>query len=200
MGMVVSEVTMSIDGYVAGPNQREDAPFGDGMEDEPLHRWMFEDRENNLDELTLAGDGHGAYIMGRNMFGPVRGEWDRDWRGWWGPNPPYHVPVFVLTHYPHEPIEMEGDTTFHFITEGPEEALRLAREAAGDRTVSVIGGANTINQYLNLGAIDELRLHVAPITAGGGARLFDGIGARRYQQVSVRGTDLVTHITYRINP
>jgi dihydrofolate reductase len=196
MGKVTCDMSMSVDGYVAGPNQREDAPFGDGV-GESLHRWMFEQAEANADELaeiTAAG----AYIMGRNMFGPVRGEWNLDWKGWWGPEPPYHAPVFVLTHYEREPLEMEGGTTFHFVTGGIEEALKLAREAAGERTVSIAGGAATVNQYLRAGAIDELRLHITPLILGRGERLFEGVDRTDMVQVGARATELVTHIRYAL--
>jgi dihydrofolate reductase len=136
-------------------------------------------------------------VMGRNVFGPGRGQWDLGWRGWWGDDPPYRAPVFVLTHHPRDPLEMEGGTTFHFVTDGIEEALRLAKEAAGDRHVSVCGGASTINQYLAAGHIDELRLHVAPVVLGGGEALFTGLGGLELTVVSSRATPLVTHVTLR---
>ena len=168
---------------------------------------MFEEPEEHAAEraaITSAG----AYIMGRNMFGPDRGEWDLDWTGWWGDDPPYHAPVFVLTHYEREPVEMQGGTTFHFVTGGPEEALRLATEAAGDGTISIAGGASTINQYLRAGYIDELRLHVAPIVLGSGEALFrdlKGFARGRVVPVDVLGhardaaapTSKVTHVTLR---
>ena len=129
---------------------------------------MFEASEENKAEVDAIVDS-GATIMGRNMFGPVRDEWDRDWRGWWGPNPPYHAPVFVLTHFPHEPIPMEGGTTFHFVTDGIHAALEQARAAAGDRNISIAGGATTVNQFLAAGLLDELRLHVTPCILGAGS-------------------------------
>ena len=135
--------------------------------------------------------------MGRNMFGPDRGDWDLDWRGWWGDDPPYHGPVFVLGHRPRDPVEMQGGTTFHFVTGGIEEALRLAREAAGDRHVSVCGGASTINQYLAAGYIDELRLHVAPVVLGAGEALFRDLAGLSFEVASSRSTSLVTHVTLR---
>jgi dihydrofolate reductase len=135
--------------------------------------------------------------MGRNMFGPVRGEWDRDWRGWWGPNPPYHGPVFVLTHFEHDPIEMEGGTTFNFVTGGINSALEQARAAAGERDISIAGGPSTVNEYLTAGLIDELRLHVTPYILGAGVRVFDGVPPQQFELTSLRQASLVTHMTYR---
>jgi dihydrofolate reductase len=135
--------------------------------------------------------------MGRNMFGHDRGEWDLDWHGWWGDDPPYHAPVFVLGHRPRDPVEMQGGTTFHFVTGGIEEALGLAREAAGDRHISVCGGASTINQYLAAGYIDELRLHVAPVVLGSGEAIFRDLGGLSFEVASSRSTSLVTHMILR---
>jgi dihydrofolate reductase len=193
---VVCDISISADGFVAGQGQTAEKPFGDGPVDQ-LHAWMFDTPDENKaeSERILAA---GAYIMGRNMFGPVRGEWDLDWTGWWGDEPPYHAPVFVLTHHPREPLPMQGGTTFTFVTDGIEAALDQARKAAGDRDVAVAGGAATINQYLAAGLIDELRTHIAPVTIGAGERLFDGVPALRLEQVNVRAASLVTHIDYRI--
>jgi dihydrofolate reductase len=196
MGKVFCGIAMSVDGYTAGPNQRLDAPFGDGV-GESLHRWMFEAAEENaveIEALTSAG----AYIMGRNMFSPGRGEWDLDWTGWWGEEPPYHAPVFVLTHHEREPVEMKGGTTFHFVTGGITEALDRARTAAGDREVAIAGGAATVNQYLAAGLIDELHLHIAPVVLGQGERLFEGVGRLELTIVGARHTDLVTHVRYAV--
>jgi dihydrofolate reductase len=195
MGKVTCDPGISADGYIAGPNQGMDTPLGEGGED--LHRWMFEEPQENATEIAAITDA-GAFIMGRNMFGPIRGAWDLDWKGWWGPEPPYRGPVFVLTHHPRESLEMDGGTTFHFVTDGIKEAFRLAREAAGERNVSIAGGAATINQFLAAGLIDELRLHVAPVLLGGGERLFDGVGGRELTQVAARQTSMVTHITYAL--
>jgi len=195
MGIVFSDLAVSADGYATGLNQTEERPFGD-VEDSWLHNWMFDAYEENKAEVDAIVTS-GATIMGRNMFGPVRGEWDRDWRGWWGPNPPYHNPVFVLTHDPHEPIEMEGGTTFHFITDGIERALELAGDAAGEQDISIAGGPRTVNQFLTAGLLDELRLHITPCIIGAGERVFDGVPPQRLERVSVRATSLVTHITYR---
>jgi dihydrofolate reductase len=196
MTRVTCDMAMSVDGFVAGPHQRMAEPFGDGLRGR-LHRWMFEQPEANsaaIEGITAAG----AYIMGRNMFGPGRGDWDEAWTGWWGDDPPYHAPVFVLTHHPREPLQMQGGTTFTFVTDGIESALAQAREAAGGGDVAIAGGAATVNQYLAAGAIDELRLHVAPVVLGAGERLFDGVGALSLERVGVNATDLVTHLTYRM--
>jgi dihydrofolate reductase len=194
MVRVVCDASISLDGFTAGPDQDLEHPLGVGGQQ--LHRWHFEQPEENADEI----DGIvsvGAFVMGRNMFGPGRGAWDLEWRGWWGDDPPYHGPVFVLTHYPREPVEMEGGTTFHFVTEGPEEALRLATEAAGDRSVSICGGAATVSQYLRDGRIDELRLHVAPVVLGGGESPFAGLEGLSFEVTGSRSTSLVTHIILR---
>jgi dihydrofolate reductase len=196
MGKVTCDMAMSIDGYVAGINQSMDEPFGEGV-GQRLHRWMIEQPEANADELAEITSA-GAYIMGRNMFGPGRGEWDLDWKGWWGPEPPYHAPVFVLTHFARDPLQMDGGTSFHFVTSGPDEALERARSAAGDRDVAICGGAATVNQYLAAGLIDELRLHIAPVLLGRGERLFEGVGSSDLIQLGARATELVTHVRYTI--
>jgi len=198
MSAVVATMSISLDGIGAGVNQTEDRPFGEVPEN-ALHRWMFETPDENRAEIDAIVDA-GAFIMGRHMFGPVRGEWDRDWRGWWGPNPPYHAPVFVLTHYPRESIEMEGGTTFHFVTDGIHAALDRAREAAGDRDIHVAGGVSTTNAYLAAGLVDELMLQISPSIIGGGLRLLDGIGPVRLEQITGRSTSLVTHVRYRVLP
>jgi dihydrofolate reductase len=196
MTKVTCDMTMSVDGFVAGPNQTMDKPFGDGVEDR-LHRWMFEQPEANAAEIE-AITAAGAYVMGRNMFGPGRGEWDLDWKGWWGDDPPYHAPVFVLTHHPREPVTRQGGTTFTFVTDGPESALARAREAAGDGDVAIAGGAATVNQYLAAGAIDVLRLHVAPVLLGAGERLLDAVGNFDLEPLGVTSNELVTHLGYRV--
>ncbi|MEV0145432.1 MULTISPECIES: dihydrofolate reductase family protein [unclassified Nonomuraea] len=197
MTKVTCDMAMSLDGFVAGPHQSLENPLGEGAE-ECLHRWMFEEPERHAAELagiTAAG----AFIMGRNMFGPGRGAWDLDWNGWWGDEPPYHAPVFVLTHHPRERVTMKGGTTFNFVTGGIEAALAQAREAAGDRDVAVAGGAATVNQYLAAGLIDELRLHVAPVILGGGERLLRDVGEITLEPLGApSGTGLVTHLTYRV--
>ncbi|MFV2175739.1 dihydrofolate reductase family protein [Actinomadura sp. LOL_016] len=196
MGEVTCDIGMSLDGYVAGPNQSLDEPLGVGGE--RLHRWMFEQREANAAAIAGVLEA-GAYIMGRNMFASGRGDWDLDWRGWWGEEPPYHAPTFVLTHHPREPLPMKGGTTFVFVTDGIAAALVRAREAAGEKNVAICGGAQTVNQYLAAGLIDELRLHVAPVMLGRGERLFDGVGdLDLLAPGDAPGTDLVTHLTYRV--
>lgn len=201
MGIVKSDLAISVDGFVAGVEQSLEFPIGktpDGTAAETLlHRWMFEAGDENAPEVDAIVDA-GAFIMGRNMFGPDRGDWDPDWTGWWGDDPPYHGPVFVLGHRSRASVEMQGGTTFHFVTDGVESALRQAREAAGDRDISVAGGASTVNQFLSAGLLDELRLHISPITVGAGERLFDRVPPLRLEQVSARQTSMVTHVTYRV--
>ncbi|MFI9823571.1 dihydrofolate reductase family protein [Streptomyces sp. NPDC052013] len=200
VGKVVCDLTISVDGYSAGLDQTEERPFGDDGGDgtgEKLHAWMFDTPEENraeLDRLAAAK----AFIMGRNMFGPVRGAWDRPWNGWWGENPPFHAPVFVLTHHAREPQPMDGGTTYHFVTDGIESALAQARAVAGDGDVAVQGGATTINQYLASGLIEELRLHIAPLTLGAGTRLFEGVPPLKLEQIASRAASQVTHVTYRV--
>ncbi|MFC7813929.1 MULTISPECIES: dihydrofolate reductase family protein [unclassified Streptomyces] len=199
-GRVIGDITISVDGFSAGLNQTQDRPFGDDGGDGSgagLHAWMFDTPDENRAELEQLAAAK-AFIMGRNMFGPVRGAWDRPWNGWWGDDPPFHAPVFVLTHHAREPRPMEGGTTFHFVTDGIASALARAREAAGDGDVQIQGGATTVNQYLAAGLIDELRLHIAPVTLGAGTRLFDGVPPSRLEQVSSRSASLVTHVTYRV--
>ncbi|KAF4405483.1 dihydrofolate reductase family protein [Streptomyces lycii] len=199
-GRVVCDITVSADGYSAGLHQTEERPFGedggDGWGDK-LHAWFTETPEENravIDRMAAAR----AFVMGRNMFGPVRGAWDRQWNGWWGDNPPYHAPVFVLTHHAREPQPMEGGTTYYFVTDGIESALAQARAAAGDGDVAIQGGATTVNQYLAAGLIDELRLHIAPLTLGAGTRVFEGVPPLSLEQVESRSAKLVTHVTYRV--
>jgi dihydrofolate reductase len=200
MGMVTCDITISADGYSAGLNQTEQRPFGDdgaGGSGGKLHAWMFDtpgENQAELAQLTAAG----AFIIGRNMFGPVRGAWDREWNGWWGEDPPFRAPVFVLTHHPRDPQPMAGGTTYYFVTDGIESALAQARAAAGDGEVAIQGGATTINQYLSGGLIDELRLHIAPFTLGAGTRVFEGVPALSLEQVKSRAATGVTHVTYRV--
>jgi len=194
MASITSDPAISLDGFLAGPDQSLEHPLGVGGH--ALHRWHFEQAEENAAEIDAICTA-GAYIMGRNMFGHDRGEWDLDWHGWWGDDPPYHAPVFVLGHRPRDPVEMQGGTTFHFVTGGIEDALGLAREAAGDRHISVCGGASTINQYLAAGYIDELRLHVAPVVLGSGEAIFRDLGGLSFQVASSRSTSLVTHMILR---
>src|SRR3954447_9393285 len=172
MNRTTCHMSISLDGFVAGPDQSSDNPLGIGGMS--LHRWHL-DAQHPVDvaftESLLAPKG--AYVMGRNMFGPIRGDWDGDWRGWWGDDPPYHAPVFVLTHYEREPVEMDGGTTFHFVADGFESAFAQARAAAGDQEIDIAGGASTVRQALAAGAIDELVLDIVPVLLGAGERIFD---------------------------
>jgi dihydrofolate reductase len=195
MPYITADIAVSADGFATGVNQRLEKPFGDGPVDE-LHRWMFETPDENAAELAGITDAD-AFIMGRNMFSPGRGAWDPEWRGWWGEDPPYHKPVFVLTHHEREDLPMQGGTTFHFVTGGVEAALKRAVEAVDGGTIAIAGGATTMNQFLAAGLIEELRLHIAPVIIGAGERLFDGVPPRKLRQVSSRSASLVTHITYR---
>ena len=175
MNTTTCHMSISLDGYVAGPDQSLEHPLGRrGIE---LHHWHLDQPLNEADARArdLLMRPRGAYVMGRNMFGPIRGPWQDEWRGWWGDEPPYHAPVFVLTHHPHEPIAMEGGTTFHFITEGFDVAFARASEAAGDRGVDIAGGASTVRQALASGVVDELVLDFAPVLLGAGEALFDGV-------------------------
>ena len=200
MTSTTCHMSISLDGFVAGPDQSRENPVGVGGL--RLHEWHHRagepGREADVgprDELMRP---RGAYVMGRNMFGPIRGEWDTDWRGWWGDEPPYHAPVFVLTHHPHDPIEMEGGTTFHFVTEGFEACLRQARAAAGDRDVDIAGGASTVRQAFAADAIDELVLDLVPVLLGSGERLFDDVRDPGLEPVEVIHSPHATHIRYRV--
>lgn len=185
--VIVAAYTVSLDGFGAGPNQSLQRPMGEGTES--LHSWMFqtrmfhrmigkeggrEDVNNEFAEKSMQNVG--AWIMGRNMFTPERGPWlDADWEGWWGPNPPYHVPIFVLTHHKREPLVMEGNNTFYFVTDGIESALAQAKKAAGDKDIRIGGGANTLRQFLRAGLVDEMHLVYSPVFLGKGESLLEGI-------------------------
>lgn len=195
MSEVTADMSITLDGFGSGLGQSRERPFGH-LEAEDLHRWMFHHRDENLEEVERIVDA-GAFIMGRRMFDAGEGEWDLDWNGWWGDDPPYHAPTFILCHRPRASIEMEGGTVFHFVTEGIEAALELARDAAGERNVSIAGGPSVLSQYLAAGHVDELRLHVAPFVAGDGERLFAGVENLEMVPVSSRTTPYVTHVTYR---
>jgi len=195
MSEVTANMMITLDGCAAGEGQSRERPFGD-IDTGRLEAWRFDHAEENAEEIAAIATA-GAYVMGRNMFGPDRGEWDLDWHGWWGPNPPYHAPTFILAHRPRPSIEMEGGTVYHFVTDGIEAALERAREAAGERNVSIAGGPGTLNQYLAAGLVDELHLHVAPFVAGGGERLFDGAAGLELTPISSRATPHVTHLVYR---
>lgn len=204
----VAAFSLSVDGFGAGPDQSINDPMGkNGM---GVHRWFLgtrtfrtmigkDDGSTGVDEKYGAAGmaGFGAFILGRNMFGPIRGEWpDEEWKGWWGPNPPYHAPTFILTHYPREPITMEGGTTFHFITGGIEEALEKAKAAAGDKDVKIGGGVSTVRQYLQAGLIDEMHFAISPVVLGKGEAIFEGIDlpALGFSVKSHEMTELAAHI------
>ncbi len=203
MTFTTAHVSISLDGFVAGPDQTLDDPIGRGGM--ALHQWHF--------DADLPGHGvdarwtalllrpRGAYVMGRNMFGPVRGPWssyDGEWRGWWGEEPPYHAPVFVLTHHEREPLTMAGGTTFHFVTRGFAEALRLARESGGG-DVDVAGGASAVRQALAAGVLDELTLDIAPVLLGEGERIFGPEVDARLEVLEAEHSPLATHVRYRVS-
>jgi dihydrofolate reductase len=203
-GMARTNLSMSIsaDGFVAGPDQSEENPLGVGGL--AVHAWHIgpeKDHPVNQQVMSDMLDGMGATIMGRNMFGPVRGAWaDSDWSGWWGDTPPYHCPVFVLTHHEHEPIEMKGGTTFHFVTDGIESAYEKAEAAAGGRDISIAGGASCARQAIKAGLVDEIDLQVSSVILGSGERLFDGFepGIPQMELVRVLQAPGVAHIRYRV--
>ena len=195
MSDVTCDLAISVDGFVAGPGQSVDDPIGvGGMR---LHEWHFDPQGEDRRIVEEWQSDVGAYVMGRNMFGPGRGEWDLDWTGWWGEEPPYGVPVLVLTHHPRESVQV-GATTFHFVTDGVAAAVERAREAAGGRKVAVAGGASTVNQCLAAGLVDQLHLHVVPLTLGEGERLFDGVPPLELEPVQVVSSPRVTHVKYRV--
>ncbi len=205
--LIVHSYTISLDGFGAGPNQSLEQPLGVGGEQ--LHQWMVGTRffmkmigseggstgpDNDVAERGMSGIG--AFIMGRNMFGPVRGPWpDDSWRGWWGPNPPYHTPTYVLTNHARPPLSMEGGTVFHFVTDGIDAALELARAAAGSKDIRLLGGASTIRQYLRAGLVDELHIAVSPRLLGAGEPLFAGLDlpSLGYGQVSCTPGEKATY-------
>ena len=210
--VIVNSFSISVDGFGAGPDQDLDNPLGvGGMR---LHEWAFATRSFNAmhgagqGESGTVDDGYvargmanvGAWILGRNMFGPVRGAWPDDtWRGWWGDDPPYHCPVFVLTHHPRESIQMAGGTTFHFVTDGVDAALERGRAAAGDRDVRIGGGVSTLRAYLQARAIDEMHIAVSPVLLGRGESLFLGLDlpALGYQVASSEQGERATHLMFR---
>lgn len=194
---VTAGLTISLDGFGAGVNQSFEHPFGDNFDADLLDRWMFAEpeKQKHTKEIEAILDA-GAFIMGSNMFGPKDKRDSPDWKGWWGDNPPYHAPVYVLSHTKRDSISMEGGTEFHFITDGIESALAKAQIAAGDRNVKIMGGAKTLNQYLAAGLVDELWLHIVPVTVGAGSRLFEGVTDLKLEAVEISGTHIVTHIRY----
>ncbi len=209
--MLRFQLAVSLDGYVAGPDQSEENPLGvAGMD---LHQWLLqlaawrelegqEGGEVNASTAVVeeAQSNIGATVMGRNMFGGGPGPWSHDppWNGWWGDDPPYHTPVFVLTHHPREPLEMEGGTTFIFVTDGIESAFEQAKQVTGGQDVLLGGGASVVQQYLAAGLVDEFELHIVPILLGAGERLFQNVGDLAVEQVRAIEAPGVTHIKYRL--
>jgi dihydrofolate reductase len=213
MGKLTLDITMSLDGFIAGPNQTIEQPLGEGGEQ--LHEWVYGlaswreshglpggERNADDDVVDESVSGTGAVVMGRKMFSGGAGAWkdDPNADGWWGDNPPFGVPVFILTHHPRETVTKQGGTTFTFVTEGSDAALARARQAAGDRNVAVAGGADVVQQYLRAGLLDEMQIHIAPLLLGDGVRLFDGLGLDRpvLEVTRVIESPAVTHIRYRV--
>lgn len=210
----VAAFSVSLDGYGAGPNQSLEAPLG--QRGEELHTWFFPTRafqrmhgdgdgtmgvDNDFGERSF--ENIGAWIMGRNMFGPIRGAWpDGNWKGWWGPNPPYHVPVYVLTHHPREPLVMEGGTTFYFITDGIDSALEKAKKAANGKDIRIGGGVSTLRQFLEKGYIDEMHLAFSPVLLGKGENLFAGIDLPKLGFIpsETKIGNAATHIVFTRTP
>jgi dihydrofolate reductase len=211
MTKLTFDITMSLDGFIAGPNQTTEQPLGEGGE--RLHKWVYglrtwrekmgmeggvTNRDSEVLEQSVAATG--AVIMGRGMFGGGDGPWDESWEGFWGDEPPYHAPVFVLTHHPREALPMKGGTTFTFVTDGIESALEQARAAAGGQNVAVAGGASVAQQYLKAGLLDEFQVHISPILLGDGTRLFEDLGAEPIGLKIARTVEspAVTHVTYTV--
>jgi dihydrofolate reductase len=213
MTRLTLDISTSLDGFVAGPNQTPEEPLGKGGE--RLHEWVFrlaswrephglEGGQRDADDEVIAESirATGAVVMGRRMFSGGEGPWEDDPNadGWWGDEPPFHVPVFVLTHHPRETVPKQGGTSFIFVTEGIEAALEQARAAAGDKNVAIGGGASVVQQYLRAGLLDELQIHVAPVLLGGGVRLFDGeaTGPVTLEATRVLASSHVTHLKFRV--
>ena len=211
MAEVRFRISISLDGYTAGPNQSAEHPLGEGGED--LHEWVISlaawreshgreggDDNASTEAFEIQNKNIGAQVMGRKMFGPGPGPWPEDppWNGWWGDEPPFHVPVFVVTHHEREPLQL-SDTTFEFVTDGVEAAIGRAKEAAGDQDVLLAGGADVAQQAISAGLVDELHLSLVPILLGGGERLFDGVAdsVKGFEQVRSIEAPGVTHLTYR---
>jgi dihydrofolate reductase len=209
MSSLKCQISISLDGFVAGPNQSVEDPIGEGGM--RLHEWAFE-TDSWRSQHGLEGGRHtadaevvdevvqgvGAYIMGRKMFGGGDGPWDEAWTGWWGEDPPFHTPVFVLTHHAREPLPMQGGTTFTFVTDGIESALEQARAAAGDQDVAIAGGASAVRQYLAAGLLDELYLHIVPVLLGSGERLLEDVGDPTLEPIEVVASPAATHVRYRV--
>jgi dihydrofolate reductase len=209
MSKLTCQISISLDGFVAGPSQSLENPIGEGGL--RLHEWAFATaswreqqgqsggaRSVDSEVIDEVVQNVGAYIMGRKMFGGGVGPWDSIWKGWWGEDPPYHVPVFVLTHHAREPLSMQGGTTFNFVTTGIRSALEQARSGAGDKDIMIAGGAHTVQQFIAAGMLDELYLHIVPIVLGTGERLLENVGDPTLLPVTVIASPAVTHVKYRI--
>jgi dihydrofolate reductase len=209
MSSTTCHISVSLDGFAAGPNQSIENPIGEGGM--RLHEWVFatdswreqhglDGGERNVDAEVVdeVSQGVGAYIMGRKMFGGGDGPWDESWTGWWGEDPPFHAPVFVLTHHPRAPLSMRGGTTFTFVTDGIESTRELAMAAAGEQDVAIAGGASAVQQYLAAGLLDELYLHIVPVILGAGERLLDDVGEPTLEPVGVTASPAATHVKYRV--
>jgi dihydrofolate reductase len=209
MSKVTCQISISLDGFVAGPNQSLENPLGEGGM--RLHEWAIAtagwrelhgltggERSVDSEVLEEVVQNVGAYIMGRKMFGGGDGQWNQEWKGWWGDDPPYHVPVFVLTHHARDRLPMQGGTTFNFVTSGVRSALDQARTAAGDKDIVIAGGAHSVQQFIEAGLLDELYLHIVPVVLGAGERLLENVGDPRLELVKVIAAPAVTHVKYRI--
>jgi dihydrofolate reductase len=211
MTQLTLDISMSLDGFIAGPNPTVEEPLGEGGEQ--LHEWVIklaswreahgrEGGETNVDDEMMRETfaAAGAIVMGRRMFSGGEGPWEDDpvADGWWGDEPPFGMPVFILTHHARDTVEKQGGTSFTFVTDGPEAALERAREAAGDRNVAIGGGASVVQQYLRAGLLDELQLHVVPILLGGGVRLLEGLDPLQLEVTRVVESPAVTHLKYRV--
>jgi dihydrofolate reductase len=209
MSPVTCHISVSLDGFVAGPNQSIENPIGEGGM--RLHEWAIAtdswreqhglrggERTPDAEVVDDVVQGVGAYIMGRKMFGGGDGPWDETWTGWWGEEPPFHAPVLVLTHHAREPLSMQGGTTFTFVTDGIESALERAQAAAGGKDVAIAGGASAVQQYLAAGMLDELYLHIVPVILGAGERLLEDVGDPTLEPVKVIASPAVTHVKYRV--
>lgn len=211
MGKVFADISISLDGYIAGPKPTLQVPLGQAGE--KLHEWGTKlaawrnphgkpggetNRDNDVMEEVSTNTG--AVIMGRKMFSGGNGPWETDPKadGWWGDNPPFHVPVFILTHHPRETVKKEGGTSFSFVTEGTESALKLAKEAAGNQDILIAGGANAIQQFIKAGVLDELQIHMVPLILGGGTRLFENLGNIKLEKIRVIDSPMVTHLKFRL--
>jgi dihydrofolate reductase len=209
MSKVSGQISISLDGFAAGPNQSLENPLGEGGP--RLHEWVIATAswreqhgmtggERSADSEVVAESVRnvGAYIMGRKMFGGGDGPWDKAWKGWWGDDPPYHVPVFILTHHARDPLPMQGGTTFNFVTAGVGTALEQARQAAADKDIVIAGGAHAIQQFIAAGLLDELYLHIVPVVLGAGERLLENVGDPSLEPIKVVASPAVTHVKYRI--